>query len=403
MSTPSAAAPTDLDRLQWWALGVGAAALVVCVVGAVFSAEQFFCSYLVAYLLCLGLALGSLVVLMVYHLTGGAWGFTIRRFLEAGMRTLPLLAILFVPLAFGLRYLYPWAQPEVVAADEGLQHKQIYLNVPFFLVRAALYFAVWLVLAYFLDAWSRREDAEGDFSAQPRRFRLLSGPGLVLYGLTVTFAATDWVMSLQPHWSSTILPPLFATGQLLAGYAFVLAVMLLVVTPRLSGGAIAPAVLNDLGNLLLTFVILWTYMAFSQFLLIWIGNLPEEAIWYRPRLADGWQGVAVALALFHFALPFLLLLSRDVKRNPRSLGLVAASVLFMRLVDLDWQVLPTFPGTAVYQHWMDVLAPVGVGGVWLACYLWQLQRRPLWPLHDPNRQEAGRLPERGLQEATHHG
>jgi hypothetical protein len=401
MSTAASPLRPALDRLQRSALGVGGAALLLCLLGAFFSPEQFFRSYLVAYLLCLGIALGSLVTVMLYHLTGGAWGLTIRPFLEAGMRTLPLLALLFVPLAFGLKFLYPWARPEVVAADENLRHKEAYLNVPFFLVRAVIYFVVWITLAYVLDAWTTRQQRLGDPYGEPRRFRIVSGPGLVLYGLTITFASIDWVMSLQPDWYSTIFPPLFATGQLLAGYSFALVFMLLVVLPRLPGGAVAADVLNDLGNLLLTFVVLVTYLAFSQFLLIWIGNLPEEDVWYIPRLSDGWRGVALALAIFHFAVPFLLLLARAVKRNPQTLGFVAALILFMRLVDLDWQVLPAFPDTAVYQHWMDVLAPIGVGGIWLAFYAWQLQRRPLLPLLDPNRPEAVAVRQHGLEAVPH--
>ncbi len=402
----SAAPPpvrVELDRLQRTALMVGAVALLVCLLGALFSPEQFFRSYLVAFLLCLGIALGSLVVVMLHYLTGGAWGDAIRPFLEAGKRTLPLLALLFVPLIFGLRYLYPWARPEVVAVDANLQHKQAYVNVPFFLIRAAVYFILWIALTYLLDVWTTRQQRLGDPYGQPRRFRLLSGPGLVLYGLTITFASIDWLMSLQPDWYSTIFPPLFATGQLLSGYSFALAFALLVVVPRLPGVVIAPAVLNDLGNLLLAFLVFVTYLAFSQFLLIWVTNLPEEAAWYEPRLAGGWQIVALALALFHFAVPFLLLLSRRVKRDPRSLGLVAAFVLFMRLVHLDWEVLPAFPGTVWYQHWMDVLAPAGVGGIWLAYYIWQLKRRPLLLPAFLNQPEAGPLVERNLQEAINHG
>ncbi len=399
MSTAATPARPALERVQRGALGVGVVVLLLCVIGAFFSPQQFFRSYLVAYLLCLGIALGSLVIVMLYHLTGGAWGATLRPSLEAGMRTMPLLALLFVPLAFGLRNLYPWVRPELVAAEEHLQHKAAYLNVPFFLIRAAIYFAIWIALAYGLDAWSYRGERTGQPFGTSRRSQLLSGPGLVLYGLTITFASIDWVMSLQPDWYSTIFPPLFATGQILAGYSFALAFLLLMVLPRLPGVAIAPDVLNDLGNLLLTFVVLVTYLAFSQFLLIWVGNLPEEDVLYVPRLANGWRAVALALALFHFALPFLLLLSRAVKRDPRSLGRVAALVFFMRLVHLDWQVLPAFPGTFVYQHWMDLLAPVGVGGIWLAFYVWQLQRRPLLPpdevapgapaaLHDSRTPEA---------------
>lgn len=401
-TTPPTAVAIDLDRFQRGALYAGIAALVVCLIGAPFSPQQFFRSYLVAYQLWLGVALGCMAILMLYHLTGGAWGFVIRRPLEAGMRTLPLLLLLIVPVWVGMKYLYLWTDPAVVAGDKALESKQVYLNVPFFVGRTLLYFAIWLSMAYVLHRWSRRQDETGDLHL-PRRFRLLSGPGLVLYGLTITFASVDWVMSLQPHWYSTIFPPLFAVGQILTGFAFVILFLFLLAPRAQFRAALAPDTLNDLGNLLLTFVIFWAYMTFSQFLLVWVGNLKEEIVWYLPRSRDGWQYVIWLLFVFHFAVPFLLLLQRSIKKDIGSLAGVAALLLFMHLVHLDWEVLPVFKNTPLYQHWMDFLAPVGVGGIWLAFFLWQLKRMPLLPLHDPNGLEAARLHELDLGEALSHG
>lgn len=369
----------DLDRLKVRALVAGVVALAVCALGLFVSPPAFYRAYLVAYLFFLGVALGCSALLMLYHLTGGGWGVVLRRTLESASRTLPLLAILFVPLAFGLRELYLWADPEVVAADPGLQHKSAYLNVPFFLGRAAFYFAVWAAFAFVLNRWSAEQERTND-PRLPRCFQLLSGPGLGLYGLTVTFAAIDWIMSLQPLWWSTIFGVLVGCGQLLSGLAFAVAVLLLLAARPAFAGVLSPQRLNDLGNLLLAFVMLWAYMSFSQFLLIWSGNLPEETPWYTRRLGTGWQWVGVILIAFHFALPFALLLSRDVKRNLPTLAAVAVGVLCMRLLDVFWLVVPSVHAEDLRRLvWTDLFAPVGIGGVWLWCFLWQLGKRPLTP------------------------
>jgi hypothetical protein len=402
--TNSPAPGLDLNRLQRTAFLVGVVALAICAIGGIFlDPEQFFRAYLVAYLIALGVSLGGLVLVMLYHLTGGAWGYLIRHIVEASMRTLPLLVVLFVPVALGMDYLYPW----VDSTDPALAHKAWYLSMPFFLVRTGIYFAVWIALAFILDAWSRQQD-QAETAEVPRKLRMLSAPGLVLYGLAITFAGIDWVMSLQPHWYSTIFSVLFAVGQILSGLSFAIVMLVLLRRREPLARVIAPDTLNDLGNLLLTFVVLWTYMAFSQFMLIWVGNLPEEIVWYLPRTEGGWEYVAWAIMLFHFLVPFFLLLSRDLKRNPVTLGLLAGGLLFMQLVQLSWQILPAFPDTTLVDHWMDFVAPFGVGGIWLAFFVWQLQRRPLLPRHDPSRQEAVHLRERDReearrQEATPHG
>jgi hypothetical protein len=406
MSATLARPAVDFDRLRWRSFAVGAAALVVCAVGAFFGPVPFFRAYLAAYLYFLGVALGCLAILMVYHLTGGAWGYLIRRFLEVGVRTLPLLTVLFLPLAFGLGYLYVWARPAEVAASPDLQWKRPYLNPTFWWVRAALYFIAWNGLAYAHLSWSQRQEESGD--PQPaRRLAYLSGPGLLVYGLTITFAAVDWVMSLEPAFRSTVFGPLVASSQVLSGHAFaVLLLALLVGYP--ASARVAPDALNDLGNLLLTFVVIWTYLAYFQYMLIWIANLPYEVIWYLPRERGGWLWVGRALALFGFAVPFFLLLSRDVKRHPPALAAVAGLAAFTQLVFSYYQVLPAFETRALAEHWIDFVTPVGVGGVWLSGVLGGLSRGPLLPLHDPNRAWAvlpdGRFPEPlPRAEEVHHG
>jgi len=372
-----------LDRIQSRSLAVGIAGLGLCAIGGAFARDQFFRSYLIAYLFWLGVALGCLPIVMLYHLTGGAWGSVIRRLLESGTRTLPLMALLFLPLFAGLRRLYEWARPEQVAIDVTLVHKTPYLNVPFFVVRVFIYFAAWIVFAFYLDKWSSEQDRSGEISIS-RRFQLLSGPGLVMYGLTVTFASIDWAMSLEAHWFSTIYGMLFMVGQVLAAFAFVIPALAIMATRKPMADVLSPGHFNDLGNLMLTFIMLWAYVSFSQFLIIWSGNLAEEIPWYLRRMQNGWEWVALLLLLFHFFVPFLLLLSRAAKQRMQVLSIIAVAVLFMRLVDVYWLVDPAFYPSGPVVHWLDVAATAGVGGVWISAFLWQLKKRPLLPIRDPN-------------------
>jgi hypothetical protein len=376
-----------LDRLQRAALLAGAAGLVLCGVGAFLNPGQFFRSYLLAYLFWLGLALGCLAILMVHYLAGGAWGAILRRALESGTRTLPLMALLFVPLLFGLGELYSWARPEAVAGDALLRYKSAYLNVPFFAARLAVYFIAWLTVAYLVNRWSRRQEQAADWAARDaieRRLALLSGFGLLIYGVTMTFAAVDWAMSLEPEWYSTIYGVLFLVGQLLGALAFAVVVTALLANYEPLSEVITPDHLHDIGNLLVTGVLFWAYIAFSQLLIIWSGNLPEEIRWYVRRTQGGWAWVGLSLALFQFALPFILLLSRDIKCHVRRLAMIAAVILFMHLVDVFWIVMPAFYPQGPSLHWLDAVAVVGVGGVWLTTAVWQLKGRPLLPLHDPS-------------------
>jgi hypothetical protein len=378
-----------LDRIQQQSVLVGGVGLVLCLAGAFLDSEQFFRSYLLAYLFWIGIALGSLAIVMLHHLVGGAWGSVIRRLLESGTQTLPLMALLFAPLLFGLQDLYIWARPQEVLADELLRHKSPYLNVPFFVTRTALYFAAWIGAAYLLNKWSLEHDRAGE-PAVTRRLRFLSGPGLVLYGLTVTFASIDWVMSLEPHWLSTIYGILFIVGQGLATLAFVIIVLSLLADREPLSKVISASHFHDLGNLLLAFVMLWTYIAFSQYLIIWSGNLPEEIPWILHRTTGGWEWIGLLLVPFHFVLPFLLLLSRDTKRKARMLFKVALLIFLMRLVDLFWLVAPAFHPSGLSLHWMDLAATIGVGGIWIAVFVWQLKGRPILPRHDPRLQEVFR-------------
>jgi hypothetical protein len=383
--TPSTDIQTYLEQCQRRALLCGVGGLGLCVLGALLQPAQFFHSYLLAYLFWVSLALGCLALLMLHHLVRGAWGTLILRLLEAGARTLPLMGVAFVPLLFGLGSLYAWARPEAVAGDTLLQHKSPYLNVPFFVLRTAAYFAIWIVLSTCLTRWSQQLDQAATPAAAQvllRRLRRLSGPGLGLYVLTVTFAAVDWAMSLEPYWYSTIYGMVFLIGQLLMALAS--AIVILVVFARFDpfAAVVTPAPVHDLGNLLLAFVLLWAYLAFSQFLIIWSANLPEEVPWYLHRMRGGWEWVGVVLLVCHFAVPFGLLLARSMKRRLQTLATIASGLIVMRLLDLFWLVIPAFHPTGLHVHWLDLVAPAGVGGVWMALYVWQLQERPLLPLHE---------------------
>ncbi len=379
-----------LARLQQRALVVGAIGLLAGGVGALQNPDQFFRSWLIGFLFCLGLSLGPLALLMLQHMSGGQWGLVGRRIFEAASRNLPYVALVFVPLLFGLPRLYMWARPEVVQADHILQMKAAYLNVPFFIARAVLYFAIWIGGAWLLSRWSAAQD-RGELAVTPadsRRFRVVSAPGLVVYVLTITFASTDWVMSLEPHWFSTIYGFIFVAAQGLTGFAFVILML-----SRLTGTPPYTTYLNsrhflDLGKFLLAFVMLWAYFSFSQFLIIWAGNLPEEVPFFQTRLQGGWQYVSVAILLGHFVLPFALLLSRDLKRRPHLLAAVATIVLIFRFADLVWLVEPSAGPGRFPLHWMDLAIPAGLVGVWLFLFARQLRSRPLLPLNDPFFKEA---------------
>ncbi len=380
-------APPELDRFRSRALIVGIAGLALCGIGAIFDAPQFFRSYLLAFVFWIGIALGCLAILMLQHMSGGAWGIVIRRVLEAATRTFPILAALFVPVALGIPFIYEWANAAAVEASLVLKHKHAYLNIPFFIGRAIFYFAVWNLVSYLLNKWSREQDLTGERDLT-RKLQGLSGPGLVLYGLTVTFASIDWVMSLDPGWFSTIFGMLFMGGQGLSAMAFTIAVIVVLSNYKPMSEVIQPRHLHDLGKLMLAFLMLWAYFAFSQFLIIWSGNIPEEVSWYTRRLHSSWRYIGLALVLLHFALPFVLLLSRDLKRNARTISMVAILILVMRYVDLYWLTGPEFHEGHFVISWMDLIMPIGIGGVWLWYFAGQLKTRPLVPVQDPYLQDA---------------
>ena len=387
--TPSYGISPELGReLNRWRntfLLAGVALFVLSIIGAFFNPQQFFRSYLMGYLFWIGLALGAMALVMVQYLTGGAWGVVSRRPLESAMRTLPVLALLFVPVLAGIPQLYGWAHSNVVAADAALRHRHVYMSVPWFVVRTVIYFLVWLLFAAILTKWSDDEDAHG---SHLRKLAAISAPGLIVYVFTMTFASVDWAESLVNNWSSTIWGFLFVVGQGLTAMGFVIVVLAFLMHRAPMSAVVTARHFHDLGKLLFMFVMLWGYLAFSQLLIVWTGDLSDEIPWYLPAFKTSWGWIGVALIGLQFLLPFLLLLSRDLKRNPKALCTVVAIIIGMRFVDQYWIVMPTFHPASIQIHWLNFSVPLALGGVWIAAFLRQLQRRPLLPLGAPNLEEA---------------
>jgi hypothetical protein len=377
----TAAFQSRLNRIQLASLAIGILALAGSAIGAFTNPKQFFFSYLFAVLFWLGLSLGCFVVIMIHQLAGGRWGYPTRRFLEAGSMALPLMAILFVPVFFGLRYLYPWAQTNASPEQQAYENNWAYI------IRQIFFFFVWIWLASRLRKWSLEQDRTSD-AAPTRRARFLSGPGTVIYGLLVTFASIDWIVSLEKNWSSTMFGIIIAGGQILTAFAFAILLLALFQNQEPFAATVNKVHYHHLGNLLLTFVLFWTYVSFGQLLIIYSGDIPRELEWYRHRIAGNWKTVVAVIALFNFFLPFFLLLFRGIKKNVAALATLAVLLLVVHLVDAYWLVMPTLHETGVSVSWLDFTAPIGIGGLWISCFLWRLKAAPLLPLNDPGMQFA---------------
>jgi hypothetical protein len=378
-------APPVVKTIQQRSLLVGLVFGVIVAVGAWLQPDQFFRAYLIGFMAWLGVTLGSMAILMLRHLTKGAWGMVIRRILGAAMRCSPLMAVLFLPLLFGIRRLYIWARPLDAIADKHLrEHLQeitkTYLTVNGFVVRAIIYFAIWNLLSYFLTKWSAEQDRpQGRDNSS--RFKALSGPGLILYGFTITFAAIDWVMSLDPSWISTIFGLSFLIGQVLSALCFAIVVERILYRYKPMSELLKPEQVHDHGKFMLAFIMVWAYFAFSQWLIIWAGNLPEEITWYMRRLNGGWGYVGLFLVVFHFAVPFIFLISRPFKRDISRLVWLAGWIMLMRCVDLFWIIEPNFSVT-FNLTWLDIAVPIAIGGLWLAYFFRNLSLMPLVPAYD---------------------
>lgn len=370
------------DWLQTRALIIGGIGMLLLVMGALTSVTQFYQSYLFGFLFWMLLALGCLGVLLLHHLVSGAWGHIIQRMAESGARTLPVMALLFIPILFGIQNLFPWSRPDVIEASHLLHKKVAYLNVPFFTARAAIFFVFWSAVAMVLSTWSRTQDQTGD-PVLTHRIRMISGPALVLFVFTATFAGVDWMMSLEPDWYSTIYGMHFVVGAALSTFAFCIIGIRFLSAYKPLADVLTTRHYHHLGNLLFAFTILWAYMSFSQYIIIWSGNQVDDNFWYLRRVSPGWQSVAVLLLVGQFFVPFFVLLSRKTKRVIRNLSIIAAWILIMRLVDLFWLIMPAFNDHQFQVHWLNIVALIGIGGIWVAVFVWQLKGQSLLPLHDP--------------------
>ena len=365
---------------------VGLGASLGLGLGSAAARAQLWHSWLVAALFVLSIALGGLFFVLVHHATQAGWSVVVRRIAENAMATLPFLALLFAPLLFGLAELFPWTRADLVAHQPLLAAKRPFLNVPFFIFRTFAYFVIWSGLAAYFGRLSRRQDATGEHELT-RRMRRASAPGLILFALTVTFVALDWLMSLDPLWYSTIFGVYFFSGALVAIYAFM---SLVAIAQRRSGvlaGVVGEGHVAELGKLLFAFVAFWAYIAFSQYLLVWYGNLPEETGFFAARLAGSWRGATLVLAAGHFVVPFFFLMPRTVKRHSTALAAAAAWMLAMHALDLYWLVMPGLHRAGLAPSLLDATALVGACGLFLAAFGWASRRQALVPLRDP------RLPE----------
>ncbi|HEX4808776.1 MAG TPA: hypothetical protein VH325_07600 [Bryobacteraceae bacterium] len=360
---------------------IGVVGLILCVLGYFIDSGQVLQSYLFAFIYWSGFAFGGLGILLMNNTVGGRWGVTTRRFLEAKIRTIPFVLLLFIPILLGIHYLYPWAQPHIVQTNAIVRHKVGYLNMPFFIARVLLYFSIWCFWGFRLIRWSDEQDQTGDVTLRDR-MRAFSAPGVLVFFLTATFAYIDWVLSADAEFYSTVYAGMIIFGAAVQTFALTIVTLILSSKQDRFGGRVNAPLLHDLGNMMFAFTIFWTYLAASQLIIVWPGNLPQEIHWYLVRVRGGWTVIAAAVSLVAFLIPFLALLSQDRKRDPKRLIRVAIWLLCARAVDVFWVVIPTYRQNGFAIYWTDFAAFLGIGGIWVYLYLGALRKRPLLPLRD---------------------
>ena len=371
-----------IDRVQRAALGVGIIGVGLCILQFFLNRPAFFQSWLFAYLYWNGLVLGCTGILLLHNVVGGNWGVVIKRFAEAAAKTAPITFVGVIPILLGVHYLYIWSDPNYVAHHESVRLKQAYLNVPFWSGRAVLYFVIVAICAFYLSGLGAEQDRTGDPGVLIR-MRRFSAPMLILFTLAGTFAFFDWIMSIEPEWYSTMYGAMFLVGQMLESFAFCIILLYLFSQWKPFAGLIKIQHYHDIGNLVLAFTMLWAYTSFAQFLIIWAGNLPEEIPWYLRRFSGGWGAIAFVIGVFHFCVPFFLLLMRFIKKNPKLLFQLCVYMMLVRLLDIYWISIPGLRPRGYVFYWSDVVAVFGLGGIWLWFFLWRLKGRPLLPLKDP--------------------
>jgi hypothetical protein len=383
-------APPIVRTIGQRALIVGLVFSLAALALAFIRPDEFYRGYLLGYMDWLGVALGSMAIVMIRHLTGGGWGTVIRRVLGAAMRTLPYMAVLFIPIIIAVlqHRMYPWLMAPGAIQDAHIREhlerhsfiKGAYLNSTGFILRAILYLAIWNLLSFLLSKWSKQTD-KPSAPDNTQKFKVVAGPGLILYAFTITFAVIDWVMSLDPSWISTIFGLIILAGQLISAICFAIVVERILVDYKPMSEMLRSDFVHDHGKWTLTFIMLWAYFSFSQWLIIWAGNLPNEITFYLKRITHGWGYVAVFLALFHFCIPFVILLSRPFKRDIRRLVWLAVWLLFMRFVDLFWIIEPNF-STNFRVTIADIVVPIAIGSVWIFFFCRNLASLPMLPVYD---------------------
>jgi hypothetical protein len=386
--TPSETLQPGMERAQRNFLMVGVGALAVSLIGLFRDPAHFWQSYLFGFIFWSGLALGCLGIFFLHNVVGGNWGVAIRRLIESGLQTLPLVALFAIPIFFAMSSLYSWTHADVRAHSFAVGHKAAYMNVPFFIARTILYFVLWFFLGFRILRMANEHDRTGD-PALFKRIKGASAPALLIFVLSTTYAFIDWIMSLEPDWYSTIYPWMFTVGEVLMTFAFMIALLVLLSKHEPLASFITPQHYHDLSNLMLAFTMLWAYMSFAQFLIIWAENLPDEIPWYVRRFSGGWGYIAFCIAIFQFCVPFFLLLMRFIKKNPNLLRVVAMWMVVMRLLDVFWIVVPAFRQRGLEVYWTDIVAPIGLGGIWLAFFIRNLKARPLLVPNDPRNTYGG--------------
>lgn len=378
-----------LHKVRWLSLIVGIVSLLLLVVVSRSHAKpHIFFSYLTSYAFWLSIALGGLFFVILQHATRAGWSIVVRRIAENTMITLPLFALLFLPIViFGMHHLYHWSHASAVAHNKVLQAKSGYLNPTFFYIRAAGYFIAWSLLGFRFYKKSLKQDSDRD-DAHSAGLRRLSAPSIIIFGLTVTFASFDWLMSLDPHWYSTMFGVYFFSGSFVAIIAFLCIVgILLNHTGKLSS-IITTEHYHDLGKLLFAFAVFWSYIAFSQYFLYWYANIPEETMWFKHRLHGNWRQLTFLLALGHFVVPFFFLMTRKTKRNLNTLLVAALWMLMVHFIDLYWLVMPTFLKSGYEFSLLDLFSFVGIGGLFVSIFSGRMIAKPLVPVGDPRLQES---------------
>ena len=378
--TPSLRA--GITRVQNIALIVGVIFTALTLIQAFIDPTQFFRSWMIGFLLPFGLGVGGLAVLMLQYMTGGAWGLVARRQFEAASRTIPLVTLFFIPLFFGISHLYDWAKPEIVQHDHILQEKSGYLNPTWWIIRAIVIFALFNLFSFILNRFSAREEA-GDVAVS-RRMMGWSSIGTIVYVFALTFAGTDWLMSMDPKWFSTIYGLILLGGQGLTIFSAVIFCTTFLMNEEPMQSVVTKRHLHDLSKFLFMFTLFWTYVSFSQLVIIWAGNLPEEITWYINRMNGSWIYVGAILLFLQWMLPFLILLSQDIKRSPKKIRIMCVWILLVRFVDTVWLVEPNYHKEHFFMHWADVTAALGLVGLWTFYFLLQLKKRALIPIHAPD-------------------